>query len=211
MMINRDFSLLDPNATYTYRDYLQWDFTERIELILGKIFPMSPVPKTQHQHAVTVLLFSLHQQLRESCRVFPAPFDVILTTNTDIKKATTVVQPDITVVCDSKKLRDGGCFGAPDLIVEVISPFTVRRDLHEKLNIYETFGVREYWIVHPKDKTMLIMTPDKDGYYRPSRLMTTGDVIDSRIFPGLKLDLDELFADVVQEPELLYGDNVVRI
>ncbi|MFZ9505275.1 MAG: Uma2 family endonuclease [Cyclobacteriaceae bacterium] len=130
MMINRDFSLLDPNATYTYRDYLQWDFTERIELILGKIFPMS---------------------------------------------------------------------------------LTVRRDLHEKLNIYETFGVREYWIVHPKDKTMLIMTPDKDGYYRPSRLMTTGDVIDSRIFPGLKLDLDELFADVVQEPELLYGDNVVRI
>ena len=210
-MAIKDLSALDLSLSYTYGDYLKWQFTERVELILGKIFPMSPAPRTQHQHAVTVLSSGLYRQLRESCRVFPAPFDVILTHESNFKKAATVVQPDIVVVCDASKLKEGGCFGAPDLIVEVISPSTVRRDLHEKLRLYESFGVREYWIIHPIDKTLLIMTPNAEGFYISSRLITTGDRIDSKVFPGLEFDLNELFTDVVQEPEPLYGLDVVRI
>lgn len=206
-----DISMLDPKAEYTYGEYLQWKFTERVELIFGRIFPMSPAPKAQHQHAVTVLSFSLYRQLKNNCWVFPAPFDVVLTRESDFKKANTVVQPDITVVCDPSKLKEGGCIGAPDLVVEVISPSTVRKDLHEKLRLYESFGVREYWIVHPSDKTLLIMSPDKNGAYLTSRPITTGDSIESKVFPGLELDLDDLFTDVVKEPEWLYGLDVVRI
>lgn len=204
-------SALNPDALYTYRDYLSWSFTERVELILGKIFPMSPAPKTQHQHCLMALSSRFFTHLNNSCHVFPAPFDVILAQDGDYENAATVLQPDITVVCDRQKLRAEGCFGAPDLVVEIISPSTVKRDLHEKMKLYEQFGVREYWIVHPRDRTLVIHNPGPDGLYLPSRLLTTGDFIQSSVFPGMQLELDTLFTDAVEEPEGVYGANVVRI
>ena len=143
--------------------------------------------------------------------VLAGPFDVILTHDTDYESAQTVLQPDITVVCDNRKLRPRGCFGAPDLVVEIISPSTVKRDLHEKMKLYEEFGVREYWIVHPRDRTLVIHSPGPDGRYVPSMLMTSGDLIQSRIFPTLTFDLDSIFTDIVEEPEGWYGENAVRI
>jgi len=157
------------------------------------------------------LATTLHRQLKDRCRVFPAPFDVILATDHDFQNARTVLQPDITVVCDAEKLKTGGCFGAPDLVIEIISPSTVRRDLHEKLKLYEAFGVPEYWIVHPRDKTLVILSPGPDGRYQTSSLMTSGDTVHSRIFSGLQIDLEELFTDVVREPDPLYGGHVIRI
>lgn len=210
-MTVEDISALDPHLSYTYGDYLTWKFTDRVELILGKIFPMSTSPGTQHQHTLAVLSFGLHRHLHNICRIFPAPFDVVLTSESDIRKAPTVVQPDITVICDPSKIKEGGCFGAPDLIVEVISPSTVKKDLHEKLELYESYGVSEYWIVHPKDKTLIIMTLNSEGTYISSRPLTEGDKVDSKVFPGLEIDLGEVFTDVVQEPEPLYGENFIRI
>ena len=202
---------LNPDGLYTYRDYLSWSFSERVELILGKIFPMSPAPQTQHQHCLMALSSKLYTHLGPNCHVFPAPFDVILTKDDDVENARTVLQPDITVVCDPAKLKPRGCFGAPDLIVEIISPSTVKRDLHEKMRLYEEFGVKEYWIIHPRDRTLVIHSPGPDGQYLPSRLMTTGDIIPGNLFPGLQLDLDGIFTNVVEEPEGWYGENFVRI
>lgn len=149
--------------------------------------------------------------LSGECHVFPAPFDVILAHDGDYENAQTVLQPDITVVCDSSKLKPRGCFGAPDLVVEITSPSTVKRDLHEKLRLYEEFGVREYWVVQPRDRTLVVHSPGPDGRYVPSRLITMGDTIPSRIFPDLQIDSESLFTDVVEEPEGWYGENVVRI
>jgi Uma2 family endonuclease len=106
-------------------------------------------------------------------------------------KTDSVVQPDISVICDLSKLDDKGCFGAPDLIVEIISPGNSRVELQNKYELYEEFGVREYWIVHPTDCTVLIYTLI-DGKYQPSRLFTSGDRIKSVVLPGFSLDLEEV-------------------
>lgn len=202
---------LDPYGSYTYRDYLSWRFAERVEIILGKIFPMSPAPQTQHQHCLMSLASRFFNHFHGTCHVFPAPFDVILTHDGDYDKAQTIIQPDITVVCEGSKLKQRGCFGAPDLVVEIISPSTVKRDLHEKMSLYEEFGVREYWIVHPRDRTLVIHSPGQDGRYVPSRMMTSGDIVRSRIFPELEIEAGIVFTDIVEEPEGWYGENVVRI
>ena len=202
---------LNPDGIYTYRDYLSWKLTERVELILGKLFPMSPAPQTQHQHGLMALSSKLFIHLGGGCHVFPAPFDVIFSHDENYENARNILQPDITVVCDIRKLKPRGCFGAPDLVVEIISPSTVKRDLHEKMKLYEEFGVREYWVVHPRDRTLVIHSPGPDGRYVPSMLMTSGDLIQSRIFPTLTFDIDSIFTDIVEEPEGWYGENAVRI
>lgn len=206
-MAVQEFKALDPDTTYTYQDYLNWQFTERVELILGKIFPMSPAPQTQHQHAITVLTTGLYTQLGNTCRVFAAPFDVILASDNNYEKATTVVQPDITVVCDVSKLRPEGCFGPPELVVEIISPSTIKRDLQDKRGIYEDAAVPEYWIVQPREKTLTILTLGQDGRYQASPPMTAGDRLQSRIFPDLYIDLNPVFTDVVKEPEPTYAQS----
>jgi Uma2 family endonuclease len=198
-----DFNQLDVNGYYTYADYLSWRFQERVELIFGKIFKMSPAPNSKHQYTVSVLNSTIFQFLKgKACKVFPAPFDVILSIANGI--ADTVVQPDITVVCDPSKITEQGCKGAPDLVVEIVSKSSVTRDLHEKYSIYEKAGVSEYWIVHPQDKTLVIFTLN-EGKYNPSKPLTKGDIAMSKVLPGFTLDLNELFIDLVEEPEEEYG------
>ncbi|MDZ7648869.1 MAG: Uma2 family endonuclease [Cytophagales bacterium] len=113
----------------------------------------------------------------------------------------TVVQPDITVICDQTKITEQGCSGAPDMVVEVISKSSVKKDLHEKYSIYEQAGVKEYWIVQPHDRSLIIFTLTAAGKYQPSKPLTKGDIATSQVLPGLKIDLDELFIDVVEEPK----------
>lgn len=136
----KDFSQLDLNKTYTYADYLTWRFQERVELIKGWIYKMSPAPRRLHQEVEGNLYLELGNFFRKkSCKVYQSPFDVRLIKNLgqSDKEITTVVQPDICVVCDSQKLDDRGCIGAPDLIVEVLSPSTIKKDNYEKFNLYQ--------------------------------------------------------------------------
>jgi Uma2 family endonuclease len=198
-----DFQQLDLTKSYTYADYLTWQFQERVELILGKIFMMPPAPGSKHQHIVSVLNSTIFNYLKgKPCRVFPSPFDVILQINGDTN---TVIQPDITVVCDPSKLTEKGCTGSPDLVVEVLSKSSVTRDLHEKYNICEQAGVKEYWIVHPTEKTLIVFYLNEEGKYVPTKPLTTGDVVQSKVLPGLSLDLTEVFEDIVKEPEEDYS------
>ncbi len=203
-----DFQQLDLTKSYTYADYLTWKFQDRVELILGKIFKMSPAPSSQHQYVVSVIHGTFFNFLKgKSCRVFPSPFDVILPISAT---ANTVVQPDVTVVCDSSKVTERGCEGAPDLVVEVISKSSVTRDLHEKYSIYEQVGVREYWVVYPTEKTLIVFHLNDMGKYQPTKPLTQGDVVQSKVLKGFSLDLNELFEDIVKEPEEEYG-NFKRI
>lgn len=205
-----DIGQLDVTKSYTYADYLTWQFTDRVELIMGKIFKMSPAPSSIHQHAVSVIHGTIFQFLKgKPCKVFPAPFDVLLLSSSGEKN--TVVQPDITVVCDASKITNAGCVGAPDLIVEVISKSSVKKDLHQKYRIYETAGVKEYWIVNPEDCSLIIFTLTESGHYQPSKPLTKGDLATSQVLPGLAIDLDELFIDVVSEPQESYPQDVIRI
>jgi Uma2 family endonuclease len=198
-----DIRELDTNGSYTYADYLTWQFRERVELILGKIFKMSPAPSSTHQQISVAISTSIFTFLkRKDCKVYAAPFDVVLPNITGILN--TIVQPDITVVCDPKKITERGCEGVPDLIVEIVSKSSVTRDLHEKYGIYQQAGVREYWIVHPLDRSLVIFTLT-EGKYQPSKPLTKGDIATSIVLPGFTLDLNELFVDLVEEVEEEYG------
>lgn len=187
---------LDLNKVYSYADYFQWKFDERVELIKGKIFEMS-APDRLHQ----TLLFKLAKRIddftgTQSCRVFLAPFDVRFPRKTtDDQDITTVLQPDICVVCDEAKLDKRGCIGAPDLIVEVLSPGNKAKELKNKYEIYEESGVKEYWLISPQDETLLIYTL-VDGHYHASRLMTCGDTVSSTVLSGFSLDLTAMFDEV---------------
>jgi len=204
-----DISQLDVSKSYTYADYLTWQFTDRVELIMGKIFKMSPARSSQHQHITVAISSSIYQFIKNKpCKVFPAPFDVLLPDSSGVKN--TVVQPDITVVCDVSKITKAGCTGAPDLVVEVISKSSVKKDLHEKYSIYEQAGVKEYWIVQPHDRSLIIFTLTVAGY-QPSKPLTKGDTVTSKVLPGLVIDLDEIFVDVVEEPTESYPLEVKRI
>jgi len=205
-----DINQLDLTKSYTYADYLTWRFQERVELIMGKIFKMSPAPTSQHQHLTTAISSGIFQFLKnKTCKVFSAPFDVSLPDASGINN--TVVQPDITVVCDQSKIKLDGCHGAPDLVVEVISKSSVKKDLHEKYNVYENAGVKEYWIVNPNDRSLIIFILNDKGQYQPSKPLTRGDKAHSTVLPGFELDLDELFIDVVEEPEEVYPEGTIRI
>ena len=209
MAIITDFNQLDLNKSYTYADYLTWQFSERVELIMGKIFKMSPAPTSKHQYCISSLNTSFFNFLKGNpCRVFPAPYDVRLPLNPKIDN--NVVQPDITVICDHAKIKKEGCVGAPDIVVEVVSKSSVKRDLHEKYSLYEMAGVKEYWLVNPNDKSLLIFELDKNGKYQPTKPLTMGDVGRSKVLTGFAVDLDEVFVNVVEEPEEGYYPEPVK-
>lgn len=205
-----DINQLDLTKSYTYTDYFTWQFQERVELIMGKIFKMSPAPTSRHQHVTMVISSGIYQFLKgKPCNVFPAPFDVTLPDVNGISN--TVLQPDITVVCDPSKITEQGCKGTPDLVVEIISKLSVKKDLHEKYDMYEQAGVKEYWIVNPHDRSLIIFILNDKGSYQPSKPLTRGDKAHSSVLPGFELDLDELFVDVVEEDEVSYPEGTVRI
>ena len=131
---------------------------------------------------------------KQSCEVYSAPFDVRLSKKKKDKLVETVVQPDICVICDNSKLDDRGCLGAPDLIVEILSRSTSKKDLNEKKELYEENGVKEYWVVHPTEGT-LIQFVLLNGKYVSTSVYTEGNVLQSDVIDGLHLDLTEIFED----------------
>ncbi|GAB3940253.1 Uma2 family endonuclease [Spirosoma harenae] len=189
-----DISLLDPKGTYTYADYLKWQFDESVELIQGKLYRMSPTPRRAHQLAVSHLLVDISNFFgNKSCEIYTAPFDVRLPVRNERKpdQLHTVVQPDICVICASSKLDDAGCLGAPDWIIEITSPRTTKNDFNEKFNLYEESGVREYWIVQPKEKTVSVYVLE-DGRYALVDVYES-DEIPSCIFPELVISHERIF------------------
>lgn len=194
-----DFSY---KGTYTYADYLKWTVEERLELIKGKIFRMSPAPNYIHQRLVSDIHGHLWSFLRtKSCQAFVAPFDVRLPRKSKRDEdVITVVQPDVCVVCDPAKLDNRGCIGAPDVVVEVLSPSNNRKELKQKYEVYEESGVKEYWIVSPQDHTFFVYTLI-DGKFQPSRLMGEDDVMTSTVLEGFSLNLEELFGSIPKELE----------
>jgi Uma2 family endonuclease len=190
-----DINQLDKNGSYTYADYLTWQFTEMVELIKGKIYQMSPAPLRLHQQVVTHIsgLFFLYFK-NHQCKYYVAPFDVRLIKNkaTD-NEITTVVQPDFCVICDPTKLDDRGCIGSPDLIVEVLSNSTAKKDFNEKYNLYQENKVKEYWIINPDAKVLHHFFLNEEGIYIEKNIYSNSDVFNAYIFPELIIDLKEIF------------------
>ena len=193
MSVITNFSDLDLTKQYTFADYLLWQFNDRVELLKGFINKMSPAPNRKHQDLSRNIAFSLVQKLKNktTCEVYFAPFDVRLPVPS-AKKDTTVVQPDICIICDKNKLDDHGCNGAPDLIVEILSPNNSKYDADIKFKLYEESGVKEYWMVQPEAQIVLVYTLINQQY-SGLKPFTLGEIIDSPLFPDLKVTVDEIF------------------
>lgn len=191
-----DIHQLDIHATYTYADYLKWQFDDLLELIKGKIFFMSPAPRSGHQEIAGNIYAEIHQYLkRKTCKVYTAPFDVRFPVKgqADIY---TVVQPDICIICDREKIDEWGCIGAPNMIVEVVSPSTAKKDFNEKYNLYEEEGVQEYWIVLPKEKAVTVYLLDESGKFVLSNIYETPGNIPVHVLAGFSIAWDDIFYDV---------------
>jgi Uma2 family endonuclease len=196
------FADLDLDKVYTYADYYKWRFEERVELIKGKIFKMSPAPNRFHQELSGDIYTALNVFLHgKSCKAYTAPFDVRLPKRSkDDKDIITVLQPDVCVICDRSKLDYRGCIGAPDIIVEILSPGNNSKEMKNKYEVYEYSGVKEYWVVSPQDQTFLVHIL-QDGKFHLTPVKVPGDIVTTDILPGFSLDLTELFKGI--DPELL--------
>lgn len=191
------FANLDLSQEYSYADYLKWTFEERLELIKGKIFKLN-APNRVHQKASMEIARELSVFLkRKTCEVYCAPFDVRLPRKSKRnKKIDTVVQPDIVVVCDPAKLDKKGCLGAPDIVVEILSPGNSEMELFRKYDLYAEVGVKDYWIVLPDERIVIQHTQNCEGKFYTSRPWLVGDQLQTLALPGFKLDLGEVFSEI---------------
>ena len=190
------FDDIDLSLTYSYAHYLNWMFDERVELIKGQVYKMSPAPSRFHQQVTVNILRGLINYLENKpCKVYPAPFDVRFPKKSKADKDIyTVLQPDICVICDLTKLDDRGCIGAPDVVVEILSPGNNKMELLNKYNVYQEFGVKEYWILSLADKTMLVYAL-VEGRFQASKLFSISENVSSKILPGFELNLMKVFED----------------
>ena len=179
---------------YTYADYKEWELKpgERFEIIYGEAYAMA-APNERHQAILTELLTQLHNYLRgKPCKVYPAPFDVRLFYEED-EDDDTVVQPDIVVVCDKGKIGEEGCRGAPDLVVEILSPSNTAIEMERKRRLYMEAGVREYWVVDPVNKGMAVYL-FSNGAVSVNTYKSTG-AVPVAVLPGLEILLEQVFAE----------------
>jgi Uma2 family endonuclease len=192
---------LTPREHFTYRHYKTWPDEERWELIDGRAWAMSPAPMTRHQEIVARLFTDIRVFLKgKPCKAYDAPFDVLLPRGGEADdEVDSVVQPDISVFCDRSKITDRGARGAPDLVIEVLSPSTSRKDQKEKYDLYERSGVREYWVVDPAPWSVWVYRLDSEGRFDSGELRDRlGDLdpIDSTVLVGFSVDPTPLFADL---------------
>jgi Uma2 family endonuclease len=191
-----NISSLDINKTYNYAQYLTWRFQERIEIIKGRLFKMSPAPARKHQEASGDLFRQISSFLyKKPCSVFSAPFDVRFPKGNSDEETYTVVQPDICIICDKSKLDDRGCIGAPDFIIEILSPSTAEKDTKDKFQLYQEQGVKEYWMVYPGEHMVDVFKLDKRGKYQFDAKYVKSDKVRVGILPELEIILDDVFRD----------------
>ena len=174
---------------YSYADYAQWPEDERWELIDGVPYAMT-APQRLHQDIVFELGGQVRNYLQgKPCKGYTAPFDVRLPRQDEADaKVETVVQPDLSVICDPSKLDKQGCRGAPDWIVEVLSPSTALKDMDSKRGLYQRHGVQEYWIIHPEDRWILVYTLDAQGRYGQPGVFGMDEPTVVQRFPELSID-----------------------
>ncbi len=182
------------NKIYTYDDYLKFTDDEVVEIIDGRILAMSPAPSRIHQKIIMEISAELRNYIKannRSCEVYPAPFDVVFKNDDeDVTSSINIVQPDISVICDKNKLTDKGCTGSPDMIVEIVSPFNPSNDYIRKLSLYQDYKVKEYWIVNPIEKNILVYSLQENRYAAP-KLYNFNDKIKVNIFSELEIDFKE--------------------
>ena len=180
---------------YTFADVLAWPDDERAELINGEIFLMAPSPSRGHQGISVELTRQFANYLEgKKCKAYHAPFDVRLFEKEGDapEDVDTVVEPDLVVICDPSKLDDRGCKGAPDMVVEILSPSTQRHDRFTKFSLYQRAGVKEYWIVDPESKAVQSFVLE-DGRYSVKEYGTAGDKMKVNVLEDCIIDLSEVF------------------
>ncbi|MCL2109891.1 MAG: Uma2 family endonuclease [Oscillospiraceae bacterium] len=178
---------------YTYAEYAEWELDEgeRFELMDGIAYAMA-APSVAHQRAVTNLLLGIGNFLKgRRCQVFAAPFDVCLNAKGD--NDDTVVQPDLVVICDKSKLDEKRCNGAPDLVVEIVSPSSQKHDRFKKFHKYQNAGVREYWMVDITDNVVDVAVLEGDKYLLAE--YSADSVINSAVLEGFSVVASEIFAE----------------
>lgn len=182
---------------YNFSDYLNWPDEERWELIDGVAYMLS-APTWQHQAISGEIFTQFNIYFKNNpCRVFSSPFDLrIPEFNEKDEETTTVVQPDILVVCEKERLKGSGYYGVPSLIIEITSPSTAKIDKILKFNKYEKAGVKEYWIVEPDVKIVNVFTLGENNRYGRPELYTEEDKVTVTIFSELVIDLNSVFAEV---------------
>lgn len=176
-----------PAGSFTEENYYNLPDGIRAELINGVFYNMAS-PSRIHQEILGNLYASIHSHIRAhkgACRVYPAPFAVKL-----FADEKTIVEPDISVICDPDKLTDRGCTGAPDWVIEIASPSNPRHDYIRKLNLYSNAGVREYWIVDPRHKNILVYNLDPEQFQLDVYSFT--DVVKAGIFEDFSIDFSEI-------------------
>lgn len=189
------FEKLDPSKRYSYQDYYSWTFEEQTELYNGQIVPISK-PNRRHQEIFGQLAYRLGMYLKnKEPRVYFAPFDVRLPLNKVDKSSNvyTVVQPDICVIYDLEKLDDAGCLGAPDLIVEILSPGNVKKEFKQKKEVYENNGVTEYWLIHPTDEYLLQYYLE-NGKYNVKAYFFDEDIVQSVVLADFSVVVSDVLS-----------------
>jgi Uma2 family endonuclease len=174
---------------------MSYSENERIEIIDGQIYAMSPAPSRIHQGIIIEISTIINSYIKINkgdCKIYPAPFDVFLIGNETLENCKNVVQPDISVICDKNKLTDKGCIGAPDLIIEVVSPYNPSSDYVRKLSLYEYYNVREYWIINPMEQTIFVYKLEDNMQYGSPKVYTFADKIKVGIYNDLEIDFNHL-------------------
>ena len=190
--INMALPQLKEEEYFTYADFLEWDESVRAELHDGEVYMMAP-PLRVHQEVFIQLVLQIGNYLKgKKCKLYPAPFGVRLFPKKD-KSDDTVFEPDIVVICDQEKLDDRGCNGAPDLVIEILSPSTAKYDRVYKFRKYQKAGVREYWIVDPETKTVQVCLLENDRYVVD--VYEDPEKVPVFVLEGCEVDLKEVFAE----------------
>jgi Uma2 family endonuclease len=188
-----DYEDFAKNRRYTYADYLEWEGPERYELINGEVFQMAS-PSVTHQGILMGLSSKFDNWLQgKPCKVFAAPLDVRLFPKKD-KSDKTVVQPDVLVVCDKDKLSKNSVDGAPDLVVEIVSPSNTHSELFLKFQYYLEAGVREYWVIDPETRQVQVHIYENGHYI--STIYKDNAHIPVTVLPGLDIALEDLWARI---------------
>ena len=183
---------------FNYGLYKAWPEGERWELIHGEAFDMSPAANRRHQGILTNLAGRfIPFFVDRPCKVYLAPFDVLLPADAgqDDDSVDTVVQPDLLVICTAAKLTDQGCRGAPDFVLEILSPSTAFKDLGVKLNLYEAHGVKEYWLVNPGNSTILVYQNSRGRGFNKPLSFGLRETLEPVLFPGLTVKLNDVFGE----------------
>jgi Uma2 family endonuclease len=188
---------LDLSKTYTYADYYSWKFEERVELFNGKVYLIGESPGTNHQQVLGRVSTELYRFLKDkSTRVLTAPFDIrLVDTTTRDEDILTVVQPDVIVFCDENTLDDRGGIGSPSIAIEILLPGKNFKEISLKYDLYEKYGIKEYWIIRLDEQSLTQYILNEKGKYIGGRPLIEDDKIKTNLIPDFELAISEVFHD----------------